>query len=125
MKIAEWNIGSIAPHTMPWAYFSALVQTENAWSRPVIEMRASADDEDYQNQTLVSKGIGRTYFIGQQVIRVVPVPSSPGQSYDNTGLPWSSLWINAWMYDANNQTLTSGGTNGTISSGVFLIEDAT
>lgn len=124
IKIADWNIGAPGITFQPAVFMSILAGASNG-GRPVIEVRMSAGSNTYANQTLIARGVGRNNWNDLQTVNVKPVPAATG----HTGVagsgysPTYNLWLSAWLYDANNQSVTIEN-NAIATAGAFLIRIA-
>lgn len=122
VRFADWDIGNVSPHFLPWAFATVLVTTQNAWTQPIVELRMSSTQTTYAGSTLIARGVGRQNLIGTQGVTVKPVPTGTGQAINNTGLPWSTLWVSAWAYEPNGQPVSIDGNSGLMGSAIYLIE---
>ena len=93
-------------------------------AHPVIEVRIadSATAPTYAASTLVAMGEGRTIYNDYQAVTVAPVPDTTGQT--PTLLPSGyKVWLTAWVYDLNAQSVTLTGGNIAVAS-AFLLRGA-
>lgn len=121
LKIADWSIGPPGISFQPMVFMSSLV-TAASGGRPVIEVRLSAGAASYTSQTLVARGVGRNNWNDLQAITVLPVPAQTGHTgvVGSGYLPTYNLWLSAWLYDANSQSVTIE-TNNIASGACFLM----
>jgi hypothetical protein len=121
MKIADWSIGPPGVSFQPLVFMTAIVSAVNG-GRPVIEVRMSAGAATYTNQTLVARGVGRNNWNDGQAIAVLPMPAAVGHTgAAGSGFaPTFNLWLSAWLYDANSESVTIN-TNNIANTGCFLV----
>jgi hypothetical protein len=119
VKIADWNIGAPGTSFVPMVFMCVLASAANG-GRPVVEVRVSSGQQPYANQTLVARGVGRNNWNDLQAITVLPVPSNTGLSGGSGFSPSYNLWLSAWLYDANSQSV-SVLTNGIMSTAAYLV----
>lgn len=119
IKIADWDIGNPGTPFVPMVFMCVLASAASG-GRPVIEVRMSSGQQPYASQTLVARGVGRNQWNDQQSIPVLPVPATTGSSGGSGFSPNYDLWLSAWLYDANSQSV-SVAANGIMGTAAFLI----
>lgn len=119
-KIADFNIGPTGISNQPVAFMNLLVSGANG-ARPVVDICISSSQQPYAGQTLIARGVGRSCWNDMQAITVLPVPSVLGHTgLANTGYsPAYNAWISAWVYDANDQSV-SVNTSNIVAAGVWF-----
>ena len=118
--IATWTIGTTNMVCQPWVFMQCLVT--GMMAQPVIEVRIanSATAVPYASTTLVAQGIGRNLYNDYHALAVIPCPTAAGQQ-PSTALPADyEVWLSAWLYDLNGQSVTIRSSD-VISSAAFLI----
>lgn len=121
-KIADWNIGLTSLSFRPLVFMQCFILGQ--MSHPIIEVRIanSTTAVSYASGTLVARGQGRALYNDYHAISVWPAPNSTGQTPTNLG-PNYNVWLSAWLYDANAQTVTIA--NGGVATGAaFLLRGA-
>lgn len=112
VKLADWAIGPTGISHQPMVFMSLLASGANG-ARPVIDVGISSGQQPYVNQILIARGLGRSCWNDLQAITVKPVPSVLGHTgQPNTGYsPTYNVWISAWVYDANGQSVSVNTSN--------------
>lgn len=118
-KIADWQIGAPGSSCVPWVFMCVMASAANG-GRPIIEVRMSSGQQPYASQTLVARGVGRNNWNDQQAIAVLPVPAATGLSGGSGLSPSYNLWLSAWLYDANSQSV-SVLTDGLMNTAAYLV----
>jgi LysM repeat protein len=121
VKIADWAIGIQLMPFQPVVFMSLLAGAVTG-GRPVVEVRISAGQKSYSNQTLVARGTGRSSWNDLNAITVLPTPAAPGHSgVAGTGFAANyNIWMTAWLYDVNNQGVSVNSQN-IATAGAYLI----
>lgn len=118
VKIADWSIGPPGIAFQPVVFMNMLVSATNG-GRPVIEVRMSAGQAPYANQTLIARGVGRNNWNDLQAVSVLPIPAAPGAN--TTGFaPTYNVWLSAWLYDANAESVSIQNDN-IVNASCFFI----
>ena len=73
--------------------------------------------------TLVSAGRGRTLYNDYAAMPAVPVPDTTGEAYPTLLSPGSNVWLTAWLWDMNRQSV-SIASGGIANSAAFLLRAA-
>lgn len=122
MKIADFNLGAAGLTFQPLVYLAAFITGTGA--QPVIEVRIanSTTAVSYAAGALVAKGVGRSLYNDYHA--VIATPAGPDASSYPTALgPTYNVWLSAWLYDANNSSVTL--SDGNVASGaVFYVRTA-
>jgi hypothetical protein len=120
VKFADFNIGPTGISNQPMALLNLLVSGVNG-ARPIVDVCISSGQQPYASQTLIARGVGRSCWNDLQAITVLPVPSVLGHTgLANTGYsPTFNAWISAWLYDANNESV-SMNVNNIVAAGCWF-----
>lgn len=123
VRIADFNIGTIALSFQPLVFMQVFVT--GLMAHPVIEVRVanSATAVSYASSTLVARGQGRSLYNDFAAVTVLPCPSTTGQTPTNLG-PNYQVFLSAWMYDLNGQSVQiTSGSNVAVAA-AFLLRGA-
>ena len=123
MRIADWNLGITELTCWPLVFFHAFVT--GVMSYPIIEIRVadSLSAPAYSAMTLVGAGQGRSLYNDYATVSVVPAPSTTGESYPTPLPPGYHVWLTAWLWDMNSQSV-SIASGGIVNSAAFLLRAA-
>lgn len=122
-RIADWNLGVSSVQFQPWAFCQAFLLS--TLGQPVLELTIanSTTAPAYGSMTLISQGVGRSFYADYQSVTAVPVPSTTSQSPSLLSTSYA-VWITAWMYDLNGSSTTSISSGGITGSAVGLVRGA-
>lgn len=112
VKIADWNIGPVGISHQPQVYMSVEVSGVNG-ARPAIDVAIGSGEQPYSAQTLIARGVGRNCWNDSQALTVLSAPSILGHTgLANSGYsPTYNVWISAWLYGVNGQSVTVASGN--------------
>ncbi|QIG58154.1 hypothetical protein SEA_SKOG_2 [Gordonia phage Skog] len=110
VKVVDVFTGPLGVQGFPLIFMSVRLRSNGG--RPVIEVRmGGATDTDYEDQDiLLARGVGREYYNSDQIVTVLPVPTTTGMGQDGTPLaysPGTPRLIQAWIYDDGGGTTTA------------------
>jgi hypothetical protein len=120
LRIADWNIGQPGFQFRPMVFLYALVT--GLMAHPIIEVKIanSTTAPAYSAMTLVAQGLGRSLYNDYAAIPVVPVADTTGESYPTLLATNYNVWLTAWLWDLNSQSVTIG-SGGLVSSAAFFL----
>jgi hypothetical protein len=123
VKIADWDIGVAALTFEPVVYCTILAGAINM-GRPVIEIGISNGSTSvYADQTIIARGMGRSYWNDGQVINVRPIPANDALGHSGADptvyIPTYYVFCSAWLWDAAGETVTVAA--GSVLSGAVYL----
>jgi len=124
-KIAQWDLGVSGVLGQPLVFINTSILSTGG--RPVVEVRIGDNTQTtYAAQTLIAQGYGRRYYNDYQCITVFPCTAQLNEGADgvqDSYSPATNLLVNAWMFDADGQTVTT--TNASIAAAsLFFVRTA-
>ena len=116
LRLADWNLQSVLNTAglaemqfRPLVFMSLFVTGYMA--QPVVEVRIanSTSAVSYSASTLIAQGLGRNVYNDYHAVTVLPVGDANGESYPAL-LPTNySVWVSAWVYDLNGNSVSCDG----------------
>lgn len=109
-KFADWNLGVLGLTFEPLVYCTILCGASNM-GRPVVEVGISnGSTTTYAAQTIIARGVGRSYWNDGQVVNVRPIPANDNLGHSGADptvyTPLYNVFMTAWLWDANNETVS-------------------